>query len=192
MLEISRPTVVTAATSSPISLSQAAKQCELNPDDADHQAQLNLLITEAREQWEHDTDTFAISQTLEITANTFDNPFPLVGRPVSAITFIKYYDENETLQTVSSSIYGLDTTRRLVRLNSLQSWPTHSDRWDAVVVRYVAGYASADAVPAIAKQAMLLLVAHYFENRDMLMSEAMSAMPAYESLVRRFARSTYP
>lgn len=192
MLQISRPTVVTAATSSPITLAQAAKQCELNPDDADHQDHLNLLITAAREQWEHDTDTFAISQTVEITANSFDDPFQLVGRPVSAITFIKYYDDNDTLQTVSSSVYGLDATRRQVRLNRLQTWPTHSDRWDAVVVRYVAGHASADAVPAIAKQAMLLLVAHYFENRDMLMSEAMSSMPAYEALVRRFMRSTYP
>lgn len=192
MLQISRPTVITAATSLPITLKQAAKQCELNPDDADHQDHLNLLISAALNQWEHDTDTFLMSQTVEITANSFDDPFPLVGRPIQSVSFVKYYDDNDTLQTVDSSTYSLDATRRQVRLKRLQTWPTHSDRWDAVVVRYVAGYASADAVPAIAKQAMLLLVAHYFENRDMLMSEAMSAMPAYEALVRRFMRNTYP
>jgi hypothetical protein len=39
---------------------------------------------------------------------------------------------------------------------------------------------------------MLLLVGHYFENRDMLMSDAIQTMKPYEALVTRFMRSNYP
>jgi len=82
--------------------------------------------------------------------------------------------------------------RRKVHLKYQQYWPTAIvDRWDAVEVIYVAGYTSARRVPAIAKQAMLLLVGYYFDaNRGD--NDRSNDLQAYERLVSRFMRSTYP
>ena len=191
-IQVTRPTVSVEPVIEPITLTEAKKQCELSLTDSAHDDQLTLLIQAAREQWEHDTDCSVISQTLYVHADCFGDKIPLPRRPISSITSIQYYDSANALQTLSSSIYTLNPSARCIELKYLQTWPDFVDRWDAVKVTYVAGYASASAVPAIHKQAMLLLVGHYFENRDMLMSDAITSVRAYESLVKKFMRSSYP
>lgn len=189
MLTTSRATVVTAATAEPVTLAQARKQLELSPSDTAHDDQLTLLLQAAREQWEHDTDSVTMTTTLSVTLPHFGGTnIDLPKRPIQSITHIKYYASG-TLTTLATSVYSLDAPRRQARLNELQSWPSADTRWDAVVITYVAGYASAAAVPAIAKQAILLLVGHYFENRDMIGS---FRSDAYDALVSRFRRPTYP
>ncbi len=46
-----------------------------------------------------------------------------------------------------------------------QSWPG-ARSGEPVVVRYVAGYGVAGDVPALLKRAMLLLIGHWYENRE--------------------------
>lgn len=189
MLTTSRATVVTGPTSEPVTLAQARKQLELSPSDTAHDDQLSLLIQAAREQWEHDTDSALLTQTLSVALPYFAE-VELPKRPIQSITSVTYYNEADVLQTLSTSIYDLDKPRRLMRLKTLQTWPSVASRWDAATITYVAGHASVAAVPAIAKQAVLLLVGNYFENRDMIGS-AMS-LAAYENLVMRFRRASYP
>lgn len=192
-VEVSRAALITAPASEPVTLTQAKKQLEISASQTDHDDQITLLIQAAREQWEHDTDSCCLTQTWEATTEELgDDEIYLPKRPVQSISYVKYYDANDIQQTLSTSYYDLDAPGRAVRLKTLQVWPTVYDRWDAVTVRYVCGYTSAALVPAIHKQAILLLVGHYFENRDMVMGEALQSMPAYEALVRRFMRSTYP
>ena len=191
--EVSRATLVTAPASEPITLTQAKKQLEISTSDTTHDDHITLLIQTAREQWEHDTDSACLTQTWSVNLEMVrDDEIYLPKRPVQSITSITYYDGDNTQQTLSTSIYGLDAASRAVRLKYLQVWPTMVERWDAMTVTYVCGYTSSSLVPAAAKQAMLLLVGHYFENRDMLMSDAMLSLPTYEALVRRFMRSSYP
>lgn len=189
MLTTSRATIVTQPASEPITLAQARKQLELSPSDTAHDDQLSLLIQAAREQWEHDTDSALITQTLSVTLPYFQEVV-LPKRPIQSITSVYYYNEAEANTLLATSVYDIDKPNRLLRLKALQSWPSTYSRWDAVTVTYVAGYTSIAAVPAIAKQACLLLVGHYFENRDMI-GGAMS-LGAYENLVARFRRATYP
>lgn len=191
-IQVSRPTLVTGPATEPITLAEARKQCELGNSTA-HDDQLTLLIQAAREQWEHDTDAACITQTWSIVVGAFcDDIIHLPKRPLQSVTHVKYYDETETLQTLSTSIYDVDLADRAVRLGYMQNWPLTIDNWNAATVTYVVGYTSASTVPAIHKQAMRLLIGHYFENRDMLMSDAMQSLKAYENLVARFMRSTYP
>lgn len=191
-IQAGRPTVSIAPTSEPITLLQAKKQCELSPSDTAHDDHLTLLIQAAREQWEHDTDSAVMSQTVYVHASSFGGELYLPLSPISSITSIQYYDSANTLQTLSSSIYSLNATEGEIELKYQQVWPSTAARWDAVKVTYVVGYATAAVVPAIAKQAMRLLIGHYFENRDMLMSDALTTMRAYENLVKRYMRSSYP
>lgn len=193
MTTVSRATLVTAPASEPITLAEARKQLELANDDTTHSDHLTLLIQAAREQWEHDTDSACLTQTWSVNLPYFSgSSIALPKRPIQSITSITYYDSAEASQTLATSVYAFDAAARKVRLKTLQTWPTTYERFDAVTVTFVAGYASAANVPAIHKQAMRLLISHYFENRDMIMSEALQSMPAYEALVSRFLRSSYP
>lgn len=185
------PEVVTGPTAEPITLSEAKKQLEIASSDASHDVQIAGLIQAAREQWEHDTDSVTTFRTLRVRIASWSDGLSLPRSPVESITSIQYYDGANALQTLSSSIYQLHDDS--IRIAYLQVLPGTAAKWDAWSINYRAGYSVDGAkVPAIAKNAMLLLVGHYFENRDMLMSDALQSMRPYEALVRRFMRSSYP
>lgn len=193
MLQTTRPSVVTPPASEPINLAQAKKQLEIPISDTAHDDQIDLLIQAAREQWEHDTDSACITQTLRVYTDSFDNDYLyLPTRPIQSITSIKYYDSTNTLQTMPATDYNFDKSSRYIRLAYLKLWPMTLARWDAIEITYVAGYGTAVNVPAVAKQAMLMLVGKYFENRDLLVSGSMANDSAYENLVTRYQRATYP
>lgn len=189
---LSSPTVVTGPTTEPVTLCDAKKQLFLAESDTSQDGELVNRIQSAREQWEHDTDSVLLSQTLSATADGFrGREIVLPSRPVASVASVKYYDSANAQQTLSASLYSLDAKERTIRLNWDASWPITYSRWDAVLVTYVAGNANVAAVPAIAKQAMLLLVAYYhFGNRGD--NDRPNDLKAYENLVRRYMRSTYP
>jgi uncharacterized phiE125 gp8 family phage protein len=191
--DISQAMLVTPPAFEPVTLAEAKKQLELSPTDTAHDAHLSLLIQAAREQWEADTDSAVITQTWKVYAEAFDDDeIYLPKRPVQSITSIKYYDSTGVQRTLSTSVYDLDPTERSVNLKTNQVWPVVEDRWDAIEINYVAGYTSAAMVPAIYKQAILLLIGKYFENRDMQVNDVIFTDGAYEALVAKFMRSSYP
>lgn len=190
--EVSRPTVVTGPTAEPITLAEAKRQLFLAESDTSQDAELVSRIQAAREQWEHDTDTYLLTQTLSVTLERFEErEIELNGRPIQSITHIKYYDENDTLQTFSSAKYSFNAQEQEIELKWQEQWPVTAIRWDAVTITYVAGNTSLAAVPAIAKQAMLLLITYYqYSNRGD--NDRPNDLRAYEALVKRYLRSTYP
>lgn len=190
--EVSRPTVVTGPTAEPVTLVEAKRQLFLSESDTSQDAELTSRVQAAREQWEHDTDTVTMTTTLSATSDCFSGrEIELTGRPIQSITSIVYYDSNDTLQTLSTSKYSFNPTEREIELAWNETWPATAIRWDAVKVTYVAGYSSIASVPAIAKQAILLLVAYYhYSNRGD--NDRQNDMRAYENIVKRYMRSTYP
>ena len=185
------PEVVTNPTAEPITLSEAKKHLEIGVSDTTHDIQLASIIQAAREQWEHDTDSVTCYATLRVRLATWMDGQSLPRTPIHSITSIQYYDGANTLQTLSPSIYQLHVDQ--IRIAYLQVLPGTAARWDAWSINYKAGYSQdGQLVPAIAKNAMLLLIGHYFENRDMLMAEALQTMRPYEALVRRYMRASYP
>jgi uncharacterized phiE125 gp8 family phage protein len=181
----------------PLSLNEAKKQLEIAESDNSHDEHLMRVIGSAREQFEHDTDSAMCFQTWKVVTKQIKDKMVLPKRPIHSITSITYYDAFNNTSTLSTSIYQLDAGKRQIRLAYLQDWPNSVDRWDAWTINYRIGYSvDGRSVPSIAKQAMLLLVGHYFENRDMIVdsvrSDEASHMRAYESLVRRYMRSSYP
>lgn len=191
-MSVSRPTTVTGPTQEPVTLTQAKKQLEIPSDLSDHDEQLIEVIQQAREQWEHDTDTALLTQTLSVTASHFWDGMELPRRPIQSISSITYFDGDNSQQTLASSIYQLDAPNRRIRLAYLQNWPTTAIRWDAITITYVAGYAARSSIPGMAKRAILLQLARWFEDRDMLVTSSMSEQQAYDRLVHRMIRSNYP
>lgn len=186
-----RSELVTGPTTEPVTIHQAKKHLEIATSDTFHDDHIYRLIRSSREQFEHDTDQILVKQRLKIVL-PMPQEFRFPQRPVSAIVSVSYYDTANVSQTLSSSVYQLDTARHAFRLAYNQSWPDAIDRWDAFTVTYTAGsHDDSTTVPAIAQQAILLLVGHYFENRDMIGSQN-GTLHAYESLVARYIRSSYP
>ena len=111
--------------------------------------------------------------------------------PVVSIDSIRFYP-NDTIETLDSSIYQLDSASSVFRIGYQQVLPSWADRWDAWEINYTAGeHADASTVPAIDKQAMLLYVGYLFRgNRGD--DDRPNDLRAYEALVTRYMRSCYP
>ena len=191
----------TAKTVYPLDVSELRKQLEIADDDTTHDEQLERVIKAVTEQFEHDTGIKLTNETWNYTLDRFGGDWITIPvRPIQSITFIKYYDSANTQQTLSTDIYALDgatgtvppgNSRVILKYN--QNWPVTQDRYDAVQIRFVTGYGTAaTSVPQSLKQALLLLATFYFEHRGEPISEALAGYPAYEHLVRRFIRSSYP
>lgn len=191
-MEVSQTTLITAATLKPVTRAQAKKHCEIPTDDTTHDDQIDLLIDVATDQFENDCDICLLTQTHRVYAENWCEEIYLPKRPVQSITTIKYYDDSNTLQTLSTSIYDLNAPERSIELKYNQVWPSLvTDRWDAVEITYVCGWTSASLVPAAARHAVLMLIGYYFgQNRGD--NDRANDLVAYGRLKDQFLRSSYP
>lgn len=172
-----------------VTAAQLRAQLNIPDTDTTHDTQLAFLANVAREQIEVDTGRYVTSQTWRIKLPHFLE-FQFCQRPVTAIDSITYFDSSNTQQTLAASSYELDTGRDHLILHSP---PITYDRFDAVTVNYsVGGFATTEAVPYLYKHACLLLVAHYFENPDMMVSVAHQGMTAYHRIIANILRASYP
>lgn len=92
--------------------------------------------------------------------------------PVSSISSIQYVDTDGATQTLSGSAYQVDIKSKIPRLIpsfSAGTWPATRDQLNAVTIRFVAGYSDdPEDVPEQFKQAIRLLLAHWYENREIV------------------------
>lgn len=168
----SQLSVVTASTTEPVSRTEA--KLHLRADGSDEDNLIDRLIIAAREYCEPIARRAFMPQTLLMAFDGWPvsaerNYLELLRPPVQSVSHIKYYDSSGVLQTMSASDYVADLVASPARIYLADgaSWPSEALRAGlAIEVTYVAGYADADAVPARYKQAMLLLVGHWYENRE--------------------------
>lgn len=161
----------TAPAKKPVEL--VALKEHLRVDGVLEDAILDMYLGAAVAWVEDYTRRPLVNRTLKLTLDEFpvDGEIVLPTPTVSAVSSVKYYDEDGTLQTLSTSDYWtvLDEENGPGRviLKSTASWPdTQEDRPRAVEVTFVAGYgADSDSVPDEIRHAVLLLAAHLFETR---------------------------
>jgi uncharacterized phiE125 gp8 family phage protein len=92
-------------------------------------------------------------------------------RPVQSIAAVRIFDENAVATALDPATYLLDGAGlppRLVRQGTLV-WPRPGRSANGIEVAFTAGYGNAAAdVPPPLRQAILLLVAHWYEHRSPL------------------------
>ncbi len=186
------PYVTTAATFSPVSVDQLKAKIDVAVTDSTHDFELEDVLAACVDEFERDTGIILASRTVRVNAETFYDGLQLQLRPIASITSVKYYDNNNTQQTLATTVYGLDAQKRQIRLKYNQTIPSYLDRWDAWENTYVVGYSTVQLVPALAKTAVLMLAAHRFENPDMLHNDRIFNRGPYEALVGKLMRSSYP
>ncbi|RVD13553.1 MAG: hypothetical protein EOS73_25485 [Mesorhizobium sp.] len=116
----------------------------------------------------------------------------LPKRPVAATGLVVAYRDVENVeQTLSDSIYQLlvDEAGPYLALAPDQQWPEIYSRVDAVSVTFVAGVAAAAVEPAL-KTALLLHIAHLYENREAVnVGNIVTMLPlGYEAIIWPFKK----
>lgn len=190
-----RPVRTVAPAAEPVVLATLKLHCRVtgSTEDTELQAYLDAAIAKLdghagelgrcliSQTWRQDYDYWTPALRL---------PFP----DVSSVTSIAYLDTDAASQTVSSSLYDLtedDQSSRIVFREAFTGPTLTTDRPAAVKVTFVAGYgATAATVPAPIRQAILMLGAHYYANREAgLVGVSGSEMPlAVEALIAPYRR----
>lgn len=170
-----------------VDLADLKVQCRIEPDVVDEDGVL-AAYERAAVQWvEQHTGRSLMSQTWQLSRREFwprlryydTHPSVSLHRsitrlwlpyaaPLQSVTFVKYYDTTNTLQTLSSSVYSVPafTEPACVVLVDGQSWPSLFPRDDAVQIEYVTGATDPSAVPPSLRQAVQLLAGHWYMNRE--------------------------
>jgi len=157
----------------------------LRIDGTDEDDYIQSLIIAATQYCENFQNRAYVTQTWELWLDEWPNYFELKA-PLISVT-IDYYNTSDTKATVSSSDYYVDTKSSpgRVSLNYSKSWPSTTLRpINGICVTYVCGYGYSENVPQNVKQAILLLIGHWFENREASTDKPLSTIPlAVDSLL---------
>lgn len=190
-----RPTLFTAAPPGTlVTLAEAKAHCRV--DDADSDALLNSLIAAAESYLDGYSGVLGralLKQTWEQKLAEFATRMSLKVGIASAIVSVHYFDAANADQTLSPTVYQMltDEIGSYLTLAAGQSWPATYAREDAVTIQWEAGYGAAAAnVPQAIRQAMLLLIGHWHENREaVVIGETAIELPmAVTALLAPFRR----
>jgi len=194
-------TVATGAQGEP--LTTAEVKTHLRVDHANDDTYIDTLIVAATDYTETVLSRSLIAGTFDAYLDAFpvddDESIWLPYPPLISITSIKYYDDLDVEQTWSASEYVIDNDvpyKGHVYPGRTYSWPSARNFHKAVHIEYIAGYADsaaspvdlADNIPREIKHALLLLIGHWYENReDTAAGIAIETIPtAYDALIASY------
>lgn len=172
--------VTEAPTDEPVTLDEAKNHLEVTGTSKD--AYITSLIKAARRICENDAGLSFITQTRVVKLDRFPGCLPyhrhnphreiiLPYGPVAEVTDFTYFDSDGNPQTLSiDTDFYFDGHSGVARLRPINSWPSTKLMPNAVSIEYTAGIdldddTSEEYLP-IVKQAILLQVASFFENRQ--------------------------
>ena len=182
------PILVTPPAIKPVTVEYVKKHSLIDHDEQDDV--IDLLIDAATTHLDGWTGTLGralCEQTWRQDYDDFCSRLRLPLGPVISLASVKYIDTDGAEQTVSAAEYTLrtDSLGSYVEFGSDYSFPALNAAEAAVSVQFVAGYADSgegenrvSTVPAAIKHAIVLLVAHWFENREAVMTGQGSAAVA--------------
>lgn len=110
----------------------------------------------------------------------------LLMGPFAALTSVHYYDADNVLQEATLSDFEIRLDGDFVRVGPVsgKTWPSAYSRNDAIKITYTAGFGAAADVPMSIKQAMLLTVGHWYQNREAVVEGTFKELPmAVEALL---------
>jgi hypothetical protein len=205
--------LITAPESEPVSLEEA--KTHLRVDFPDDDSYVLALISAAREVVEGKLRRAVFSQTYELTLDQFPYPTEVLTRSpeqrenylypsiyfsdyaidlprsrvtsVDSITFVDVTGETVTLPEDQYAVDVKSEPARIVPANG-GTWPyVTSYTPGSITIVFKAGEWDADSVPVSVKQAMLLLVGHWYANREAVTDKPMTTLPlAVDCLLQRY------
>lgn len=205
--------LVSAPESEPVSVEEA--KAHLRVDFIDDDSLILSLISAAREVVEGKLRRSVFSQTYKLSLDQFPYPtsiltkspaqrenwlFPsiyfsdyaieLPTSKVTSVDSITFKDVTGQAVTLPEDHYALDVNSvpaRIVPANG-GTWPyINSYSPGSIEITFKAGEWDGDSVPVSIKQAMLLLIGHWYANRAAVTDKPMTTLPmAVDCLLQRW------
>lgn len=168
----------------PVSLAEAKAHCRIDSDADDFY--IVSLITAAREWAEAYMDEALIHQQLVMRLDGFPAEIELPRPPMAnsgtatavSVTFTS--DQSGATAALSSSTYRVDrdTKPGVIRNTYGGAWPGHLTDYNSITVTWWAGRGdSGGSVPQGVRNAILMLVGHFFERRLAADSGSLNDIP---------------
>lgn len=174
--------LVTAPTLDPVTIAEARAHCRA--DSAEEEGLIAGYILAARQHVETHLRRALLTQTWDLT---IDEAWPLhhvAGRtrhrivlplpPLQSVVSITYVDTTGATQTLAADQYHvakIDSGEWVIEPAYGVTWPTVRSQLAAITVRFIAGYGSNPGdIPEPIRQAMLLLIGSWFENREQVIT----------------------
>jgi len=162
---------VVQPTVEPVSLLEAKAHCRVDTETDD--AYIQGLISTAREYVEEIHDVTLISSTWEARYYCFPLWELVLPRlpMLDALITVTYRDQEGNFQSITSTAGQFQVDRYAVpgRIYPLYAnyWPPVRGDENSVIVNWQAGYGpSGDSVPRLHRNQILLLVGHWYVNRE--------------------------
>jgi uncharacterized phiE125 gp8 family phage protein len=181
--------LITPPSTEPVTLSDAKKHLNITDAETYWDGLISSLITAARQTVENMTWRSLVNQQWKLfldkndfscnyyptTTISFTLPFVIQFSkcPVVSIDSVKYIDQNGTQQTLDPSNYETDIISEPARVK-INALPPVKDVLNCLVISFTAGYST---VPIAISQAILLLIAEWFNNREQTLDSRISEIP---------------
>ena len=172
--------VIIGPAAEPLTLAQAKQHLRVIGTDEDDY--ITSLLKAARQTVELKTSRVLVSQTLRQTFDAFpcdssrQNCIELKRQPVQSIVSVDYLNgDGVTTAWPTDQRQAIYAEPARLRPAYGFSWPTTRKEPDAVAVTYVAGYGGPADVPELVKAAIRLLMGHWYENREEVVTGTITA-----------------
>lgn len=170
--------VVVEPSVEPITVAEA--KLFMRETQSDQDAVISAMITAARIHAENVTRRAFVRRKLDLLLPEFpcSGEIEIPKPPLQYIEYIKYIDTSGVLQTVDASEYQVDTDSAPGRVKPAynEAWEETRNDYNAVQIRYVAGYAESGSpsdqttltanIPKPIIQWMKVRVAQMYEHRE--------------------------
>jgi uncharacterized phiE125 gp8 family phage protein len=166
-----------------------------------HDAMITGFIVAARGHAQRVTERQLITATWKLKLDEFPPhwriPITIPMPPLLTVESVEFLDPDGVERTWASSEYVADAPAGPHAIEGRlypgfeKDYPVTCDRADAVTIEFTAGYgAAASAVPAEIKQAMYLMIGHWYENRESVnVGNIVNELPfAAQALLEPFQR----
>lgn len=184
--------LVAAPAEEPLTLDEAKHHCRV--ENMKDDALIRNMIVAARHHVENVLRRQLVTATWKLVMDCFpDWEIRMPKPPLLSATSITHLDTAGVRQTLSASIYQVDTTSEpgLIMPAYDESWPTIRNVTGSVEIIFVAGYGAATAVPQGIKNWMQRWIAEQNENREMTSEQSITPFPYLDGLLDPYRWGSY-
>ena len=182
----------------PITLTEAKTYLKVDGDDD------NTYITElcsmVRQMVEKETNTALVENTFIQYYNDFpkgDFELQIAGNMVSADLIITYNSTSGTKTLAITTDYLYTKGQGLTKIQSVDGWPADvKNETNSIKIQYKmkpeGGIESATFLPLPLKQAMYLLLGHYYDNRSAVTFGNAKELPmGYKRIINNYKNTIF-
>jgi uncharacterized phiE125 gp8 family phage protein len=171
----------------PVSLAEAKQHLRI--DGSTEDTLLETYIKAAANYMQERRHLALITSTWEYTLDGFTDKIKLPLVPLIEVLSVEYLNEASEWVDVGIDCYVTGTGGghypAILTPGYGLCWPTPADMPGNVLITFRAGFGDdASAVPDDLRQALLLLIGHFYEHREAVGDERLAEVPqAFESLI---------